>query len=62
MRDRIEEADRGFFERVARGYQAIAAAEPERVKVIQGIGSTEAIESAIWKIVEPLLSRTVRAR
>jgi len=61
MRDRIEEADRGFFERVARGYQAIAAAEPERVKVINGIGSTDAIESAIWKIVEPLLSRTVRA-
>ena len=61
MRDRIEEADRGFFERVARGYQAIAAAEPERVKVIPGIGSTDAIESAIWKTVEPLLSRTVRA-
>ena len=61
MRDRIEEADRGFFERVARGYQAIAAAEPERVKVIQGIGSTEAIESEIWKTVEPLLSRTGRA-
>jgi len=61
MRDRIEEADRGFFERVARGYQAIAAAEPQRVRVIQGIGSTEAIESAIWKTVEPLLSRTVRA-
>ena len=61
MRDRIEEADRGFFERVARGYQAIAAAEPQRVRVIQGIGSTEAIESAIWKIVETLLARTVRA-
>ena len=61
MRDRIEEADRGFFERVARGYQAIAAAEPERVKVISGIGSTDAIESAIWKIVETLLARTVRA-
>jgi len=62
MRDRIEEADRGFFERVARGYQAIAAAEPERVKVISGIGSTDAIESAIRKIVEPLLSRTGRAK
>src|SRR5947209_13708432 len=62
MRDRIEEADRGFFERVARGYQAIAAAEPQRVRVIQGIGSTEAIESAIWKTVEPLLSRTGRAK
>src|SRR6266571_3536523 len=36
MRDRIEEADNSFFERVARGYQAIAAAEPQRVRVIQG--------------------------
>ena len=62
MRDRIEQADRGFFERVARGYQAIAAAEPQRVRVIQGIGSTVAIESAIWKTVEPLLSRTSRAK
>jgi len=57
MRDRIEEADRGFFERVARGYQAIAAAEPQRVRVIQAIGTTDSIEAAIWKTVEPLLSR-----
>jgi len=61
MRDRIEEADRGFFERVARGYQLIAAAEPQRVRVIQGVGSTDAIEAAIWKTVDPLLSRTGRA-
>ena len=31
LRDRIEEADRSFFERVAKGYHAIAAAEPNRV-------------------------------
>jgi len=61
MRYRIEEADRGFFERVARGYQTIAAAEPQRVRVIQGTGSTDSIESAIWKTVEPLLSRIGRA-
>ena len=28
VRDRMEEADRSFSERVERGYQAIAAAEP----------------------------------
>src|SRR6266404_4629475 len=52
MRDRIEEADRAFFDRVARGYQAIAAAEPQRVRVIQGTGSVQAIEAAIWRTVE----------
>ena len=57
MRDRMEEADRSFFERVARGYQAIAAAEPERVRMIDGTGSVRTIEQAIWEWVEPLLAR-----
>jgi len=55
MRDRMEEADRSFFERVARGYQAIALTEASRVRVIDGTGSVPAIERAIWKAVEPLL-------
>jgi dTMP kinase len=54
-RDRIEEADRSFFERVARGYHAIAAAEPRRVKPIAAAGKIEAIAAAIWKLVEPLV-------
>ena len=36
MRDRIEEADQKFFARVEEGFQAIAAAESERVRVIDG--------------------------
>jgi dTMP kinase len=55
-RDRIEEADRSFFERVARGYQAIAAAEPQRVKAIEASGKVEAIAATIWKLVEPLVA------
>jgi dTMP kinase len=55
MRDRIEEADRSFFERVARGYQAIAAAEPQRVRVIDATGNVAAITNAVWRAVEPLL-------
>ena len=31
LRDRMEEADHDFFERVAKGFKAIAAAEPNRV-------------------------------
>ena len=55
MRDRIEEADHGFFERVAKGYQAIAAAEPTRVRQIDANGPSERIEAVIWSMVEPLL-------
>ena len=55
MRDRMEEADREFFERVARGYQAIAAAEPDRVRVIEGNRPVQTIEAEIWKTVQPLV-------
>jgi len=59
IRDRMEEADRAFFTRVAEGYQAIAAAEPKRVRVIDGGGTVHAIENEIWKVVEPLLQTKV---
>jgi dTMP kinase len=55
LRDRIEEADRSFFERVAKGYEAIAAAEPGRVRIIEASGQVEAVSALVWKLVEPLL-------
>ena len=58
MRDRIEEADRAFFDRVAKGYRAIAAAEPQRVREIDAAGSLAEIAAAIWKLVAPLLQGT----
>jgi dTMP kinase len=57
VRDRFEEADRGFFERVAKGYQAIAAAEPQRVRSIDAGGSVEAVSASIWTLVEALLGK-----
>jgi dTMP kinase len=57
MRDRIEEADRSFFERVAKGYQTIAAAEPTRVRQVNAAGTVAEIQAAIWKVVEPRLKR-----
>ena len=54
-RDRFEEADRSFFERVERGYHAIAASEPQRVKSIAAAGSLEAVAAEVWRTVEPLL-------
>jgi dTMP kinase len=55
MRDRIEEADRGFFERVTKGYQVIARAEPNRVKQIDASGSMDTVAAKIWKNLAPLL-------
>lgn len=56
-RDRIEEAGQGFFERAARGYEAIAASEPKRVRQINASGSVEAIAAAIWQIIAPLVAK-----
>ena len=45
LRDRMEEADRRFFERVEQGYLAIAAAEPKRVRVLDASQSVEAVSA-----------------
>lgn len=55
VRDRIEEADHSFFDRVAKGYEAIAAAEPKRVRVVNAARSIEAIRTDVWKIIQPAL-------
>jgi dTMP kinase len=55
VRDRMEEGDRYFFERVAQGYEAIAAAEPDRVRVVDGSGPVEVICEKIWELVRPVL-------
>jgi dTMP kinase len=55
VRDRIEEADRSFFERVVKGYREIAEAEPERVKLIDAVGSVETVKEKIWNQVKPLV-------
>ncbi len=60
IRDRMEEADRAFFERVAKGYDAIAAAEPERIKIIDASGTREEVQAAIWRVVAPLVATQVR--
>jgi dTMP kinase len=60
VRDRIEEGDRYFFERVAQGYEAIAAAEPDRVRVVSGTGTVEVVCENIWELVRPVLPRIGR--
>ena len=55
VRDRIEGAGRKFFERVERGFEAIAKGDPERVKWIDATGSPEEVRAAVWAQVQPLL-------
>jgi dTMP kinase len=60
VRDRIEEGDRYFFERVAKGYEAIAADEPDRVRVVNGTAPVEVVCENIWELVRPVLPRIGR--
>ena len=57
QRDRFEENDRAFFDRVALGYRAIAETEPNRVKVIDAGGSVDDVRQAIWSRIQHLLAR-----
>jgi len=60
VRDRLEEGDRHFFARVAQGYEAIAAAEPNRVQVVDATGPIEVVCENIWELVRPNLPRIGR--
>jgi dTMP kinase len=60
IRDRIEEAGREFFARVAKGYEAIAAAEPARVRVVDASGSVDSVCLKIWEQVQPVLPKVGR--
>jgi len=55
QRDRLEEESRNFFERVERGYDAIAAAGGTRVRSIDATQSVEQVSAEVWRWVEPLL-------
>lgn len=56
QRDRMEEADRAFFERVEAGFREIARAEPSRVKVVDGTAEVTEVATAVWGHVRPLLT------
>ena len=60
VRDRIEESDQKFFERVAHGFGVIAAQEPQRVKFINGNQQLDVVCARIWEQVEQVLPRVGR--
>ncbi len=55
VRDRMEEADRAFFERVHHGFHVIAGGEPERVKIVPASGDLKSVAAAIWTCVAELV-------
>jgi len=56
QRDRFEEADAAFFDRVEEGFVALAAAEPRRIRRIDATAPVETVAAEIWNQVEPLLN------
>jgi len=54
-RDRFEESDRGFFERVEHGFRTLAQADPARIKWIDATQAIPAVTAELWKRLEPLL-------
>ena len=49
--DRMEKGGREFFERVRRGYLAIAREHPDRVRVVDGMRSVEPVAAEILRAV-----------
>ncbi len=50
---RFEAETLGFHERVRDGYRAIAARDPERVRLVDGAGSPEEVHERLWAAVAP---------
>ena len=54
-RDRLDAEDAAFHTRVRDSYQRIAAAEPERVRIIDASGSVQETQGQVMRIVMPFL-------
>ena len=52
--DRIELAGDGFHARLRAGFRELAAAEPERIKVVDAAGTPDEVWERIWKLLKPL--------
>lgn len=49
--DRIENAGRGFHERIRQGYHELARTEPGRIRVLLTHGPVDATHEAVWRAV-----------
>lgn len=60
--DRMEGASIAFFERVRRGYRAIAEQEPERIILLDGTAPIEQLQMRIRTEIAQRLSQRLRTR
>ena len=54
----LTSSGRAFFERVEKGYMAIAAAEPNRIKTVDATKPIEVVSEEIWKHIAAVLNST----
>jgi len=52
--DRFEQEERAFHGRIREGYLSLAAAEPERFRIIDGAGSVETIHREVCRCLDAL--------
>ena len=55
VRDRFEESERAFFERIDQGYKFLAESAPDRIKVIDAKNDIQTVHSKIWSTIETVL-------
>lgn len=60
--DRMEQEPVEFYERVWAGYRELAQREPERIRLLDGSRSADAIEAEIWREVAARFPATLKAR
>jgi dTMP kinase len=54
--DRMESQPQSFFEKVRQGYLEVAAAEPQRIQVIDASAAPEAVHEVVWERVAAKLA------
>ncbi|MFS8814271.1 dTMP kinase [Synechococcus sp. R60.4] len=57
--DKLEQEHLEFHRRVYRGFQALAAAEPQRIVRIPGEGSPAEVATRIWAAIRPHLPKAL---
>ena len=55
-RDHFELAGAGLQQRVVGGYRDLAAADPERWRVVDGTDSVEEVAERVWSVIEAALA------
>jgi dTMP kinase len=62
LADRLEQEHLEFHRRVYQGFQALAAAEPQRIVRVSAQGSPAEVAARLWSVVEPRLPLATAGR